>query len=166
MNISKTLLAAVAATCIALLGAALYLQLAQNMYPCPYCILMRYAFSAVALFCIVALALPAMARRVVTGAGVLFALIGAALAGKHAWILAHPDTSCGMEPWENAMNHLPTAEMFPKLFKATGMCTDIYEPIMGLEIPEWALLWFLLLAAALVAAIALDRKNGGRKLFK
>jgi disulfide bond formation protein DsbB len=35
------------------------------------------------------------------------------------------------------------------VFKADGLCSAPYPPILGLTIPQWALFWFVLLALAL-----------------
>ena len=59
MKSSKSLFLSVALLCIALLGAALYLQIVEEMMPCPLCIIQRYLFVAIAIIAIV------LVRRVV-----------------------------------------------------------------------------------------------------
>jgi disulfide bond formation protein DsbB len=145
MKLSKSLLLFTALICIALLGAALYLQYVEHMQPCPLCIIQRYAFAAIALICIVFALLPAAAMRFGAGLATLVALGGAGTASWHLWVMAHPGTSCGIDPLETALNHIPTANLMPFLFNADGMCTTPYAPIFGLSIPQWSLIWFLLL---------------------
>jgi len=53
MKSTKSSLLLVALICIALLGAALYLQIVQEMAPCPLCIIQRYLFAAIAIICII-----------------------------------------------------------------------------------------------------------------
>lgn len=150
MKNSKFVLLAIALASIGLLGAGLYLQLAKNMLPCPLCIIQRYAFAAVALICLAAAFLPAKAMRLGAGVGLLAALSGAGVAGWHLWIKAHPSVSCGIDPLETSLNKIFTAELLPTLFKADGLCTTEYAPILALSIPQWSLAWFLLFIAALI----------------
>jgi disulfide bond formation protein DsbB len=46
------------------------------------------------------------------------------------------------------------SDWFPALFQADGLCTTEYDPILGLSIPQWALVWFAAFAITL-ALIAL-----------
>jgi protein dithiol:quinone oxidoreductase len=149
MKPSKSLLLFVAFVSLALLGAALYLQYGKHMQPCPLCIIQRYAFAALALLCILFAILPQAATRFGAGLATLAALAGAGTAGWHLWVVAHPGTSCGIDPMETALNHIPTARLMPFLFNADGFCTTPYAPIFGLSIPAWSLIWFLVLALML-----------------
>jgi len=142
MKTSKPVLLAVGIASLALIGAALYLQHVDDMLPCPLCIIQRYLFIGVALVCFVAAALPRNALRIGARIGALAALGGAGVAGWHVWIQAHPSLSCGIDPLETALNKYPTANLMPYLFKADGMCTTPYPPLLGLSIPQWSLLWF------------------------
>jgi disulfide bond formation protein DsbB len=145
-------------TSLALLGVALYLQHGMDMLPCPLCVLQRYAFAAIALICLIAALLPAQAARIGAGFGALAALSGAGVAIYHLWVKAHPAVSCGIDPLETSLNRIPTAELLPFLFFADGLCTTDYPPILGLSIPQWALLWFVILAIALAAAALRSRR--------
>lgn len=149
MNHTKSILILSALTCLALLGVGLYLQHVQQMAPCPLCIIQRYAFAAIAVIGLVFALLPSTASRTGAGLGVLAALAGAAVAGRHLWVKANPDLSCGIDPLETALNRVPTAEWMPFLFKADGFCSAEYDPILGLSIPQWSLLWFIGLAIVL-----------------
>ncbi|MBS0309532.1 MAG: disulfide bond formation protein B [Proteobacteria bacterium] len=149
MKSSKSILFALAVIAFALIGAALYLQLVEHMLPCPLCIMQRYAFLAVGVICLIAALLPPKAARIGAGFGLLAALAGAGVAIHHLWILAHPGMSCGIDPLETALNKIFSAKLLPVLFKADGMCTADYAPILGLSIPQWSLTWFVILAIAL-----------------
>lgn len=157
MKSAKIMLISVALSAIALLGVGLYLQFMRDMAPCPLCILQRYAFVAVALLCGVMLALPAAATRVGAALATLAALTGAGIAGWHLWVKAHPIMSCGIDPLETSLNKIITAEWLPFLFKADGFCTTEYDPILGLSISQWSLIWFAFFMLAL-GSIALRRR--------
>jgi disulfide bond formation protein DsbB len=149
MKTSKPVLLAVAFASIALLGVALYLQFVERMLPCPLCIIQRYAFAAVALICLIAATLPRSGNRAGAGLGLLAALSGAGVAGWHLWVKAHPTVSCGIDPLETSLNTIPTAKLLPFLFKADGLCTTEYAPILGLSIPQWSLAWFMVFVIVL-----------------
>lgn len=150
MKNSKAVLLAVAFISLALLAVALYLQHVKNMQPCPLCVIQRYAFAVVAIVCLIAAFLP---RGAIKGSAVLAAvtsLAGAGVAGWHLYIKAHPAVSCGIDPLETSLNTIPTANLLPFLFKADGLCATEYAPIFGLSIPQWSLIWFVLLALVLL----------------
>ena len=149
-KLAKPLLLFVAIACIAMLGAGLYLQLALEMQPCPLCILQRYAFAAVALLCLITLFLPTTMLRVGAALSAMASITGAGIAIRHLWIKAHPTISCGIDPLETSLNKIFIARWFPTLFQADGLCTTEYDPIFGLSIPQWALVWFAIFAIALI----------------
>lgn len=153
MKNSKSLLLFVALACFALLGAALYLQLVEHMLPCPLCIIQRYAFALVGLLCLLAALLPMGPGKVAAGLAGLIALAGVGTAGWHIWVQAHPGVSCGIDPLETALNTIPTATLLPILFKADGLCATPYAPILGLSIPQWSLLWFVLFVVVLARVV-------------
>lgn len=146
MKSSKLILLAVAIACIGMLAVGLYLQLVLAMLPCPLCVMQRYAFAALALICLIGASLPTAARRFASGLACVAALSGAGIAIRHLWVKAHPTVSCGIDPLETALNKTFLANSFPLLFQADGLCTTDYPPILGLSIPQWALVWFIAFA--------------------
>jgi len=155
MKTLRPVLLTVAAICLMLLGVALYLQHALDMLPCPLCVIQRYAFAAVAVFCLVGAFLPRTGAAVAAALAGLSALAGAGVAGWHLWIKSQPSASCGIDPLETSLNTIPSAKLLPFLFEANGLCSTEYPPILGLSIPQWSLIWFVLLF--LVLAYALRR---------
>jgi disulfide bond formation protein DsbB len=150
MKNSRSLLLLIALSCFALLGAGLYLQLVEHMLPCPLCIIQRYAFVAVGLFCLLGALLQGVARTAASLLAALAAIAGVGTASWHLWVQAHPGVSCGIDPMETALNTIPSATLLPLLFKADGLCATPYAPILGLSIPQWSLLWFVLFVLVLV----------------
>lgn len=141
----------VALACLALLAFALYLQVVEEMQPCPLCIIQRYFFMLVAAFALAAAFLPERAGRVSVTLATLAATAGAATAIWHLYVRSHPSVSCSIDPLETALNQLPTARLWPQMFIADGLCSAPWPPILGLQIPTWSLIWFAILGLALVA---------------
>jgi disulfide bond formation protein DsbB len=143
---------AIAAISIALVGAALYLQHAKDMLPCPLCVIQRYLFLGIAIFSLIG----AFAGKIKAFAGLalLSALGGLGVVGKHLYVLAHPGFSCGIDPMETVLNKIPTATMLPWLFRADGLCEAAQDTVLGLPCPQWSAVWFVLLTLALVWVLA------------
>jgi len=148
MPASRTVLLIVAAVSFALIGAALFLQHAHDMQPCPLCVIQRYLFLAIGIAALVG----AFAGKIKLGAGValLAALGGLGVVGKHLYVLANPGFSCGIDPMETMLNKIPTATLLPWLFQADGLCENATDGIFGLSIPQWSAVWFVLLTLTLV----------------
>ncbi len=145
---SRTLLILSAVSCIGLLSFALYLQHFKDMQPCPLCVLQRYAYLVIAIASLIG----AISNKPKLGAGLglIGGLAGAGTAGYHLWVQAHPAVSCGRDPLEAALNQLFTAQWLPSMFKADGMCTSAYDPILGLSIVQWSMAWFTGLTLVLI----------------
>lgn len=150
MKNTKTLLVAVGIVALALVGFALYLQHGKDMLPCPLCVIQRYIYVGLALVCFIVAALPSGLTRAGTGLAALTALSGVGVAGWHLWIKAHPNVSCGIDPLETSLNKIFTAELLPFLFKADGLCTTEYAPILGLQTPSWSFIWFSIFSIVLL----------------
>lgn len=153
MKTSKSIFLFVFLGSILLLGAAVYLQLVEKMLPCPLCVLQRYAFFVLAVCALVGLFMPVGADKVGATAALLASFTGIGLAGWHLWIKAHPGLSCGIDPMEASLNMLPPAKAIPLLFQADGLCTTEYPPFLGLSIPMWSMIWFLIFSIALLTVL-------------
>jgi disulfide bond formation protein DsbB len=156
MTNTRTALLAIAVTALALVGVALYLQHAHDMLPCPLCVLQRYAFLGIALFCLIG----AFTKKPVIGTSLALAsgIAGLGVVGKHLYVLANPGFSCGIDPLTTTLNQIPTATLMPWLFKADGWCEAATDQIIGLSIPQWSAIWFAALTLAL--ALLLMRRRG------
>jgi disulfide bond formation protein DsbB len=152
MPSSRNTLLLIAAVSIALVGAALYLQHAKDMLPCPLCVIQRYLFLGIAIFSLIG----AFANKIKALAtlALLCALGGLGTVGKHLYVLAHPGFSCGIDPMETMLNKVPTATMLPWLFRADGLCEAAQDTVLGLNVPQWSAVWFVLLTAGLVWVLA------------
>jgi disulfide bond formation protein DsbB len=152
MPSSRNALLLIAAVSLALVGAALYLQHAKDMLPCPLCVIQRYLFLGIAIFSLIG----AFANKIKALAtlALLCALGGLGVVGKHLYVLAHPGFSCGIDPMETVLNKIPTATMLPWLFRADGLCEAAQDTVLGLNVPQWSAVWFAILTAGLVWVLA------------
>jgi disulfide bond formation protein DsbB len=137
---------ALAVVALALLGGALYLQVYAHEDPCPLCILQRYAYLLIAIF-----ALAGAATRTWRGVRIaeilvlLASLGGLVAAAQLVWVQAKPSFGCGYDALQPIVDALPLAKLLPSVFKVAGLCETVYPPILGLLLPQWAMLGFALI---------------------
>lgn len=158
MNRTKTLLLFTFFACAGLLGFGLYMQTVWDMLPCPLCVLQRYAFAFIGIGSLLALVAPKFLRGVAMSS-LLFSLAGAGLATYQLWVISQPPGSCGADPLSGPLNSFFVAQLFPTMFKAIGLCETPYDPILGLSIPAWALVWFTLFGLVAVAILICNKKE-------
>lgn len=151
MQIMNRRLAYLAGTlaCAALLGYGLWLQHVDGLEPCPLCVFQRIAFIALGLIFLAA-AIHGPGRRgaiVYAVLGVVAAAAGAGIAGRHVWLQNLPADkvpACG-PGLQYMIEQFPLARMIEKVLSGSGECASVDWSFLGLTIPGWALLWFVLL---------------------
>lgn len=138
-----------ALTVAALFGAALYLQYVLRQDPCPLCMVQRVIFIAIgALFFIAALHNAGrIGSRVYSVLVALFAAGGVAVAARHIWIQHLPkDQVPGCGPGlEYMLQNFPMSEVWQELLHGSGECAAKGWTFLALGIPEWSLVWYVLL---------------------
>lgn len=148
---ARRLFALIFLICVGLLGYALYLQHAQGLDPCPWCVVQRLGFMLVGAIALVA----ALHGRGVAGYatfGFLAALAGAAAGAYHVWLQSDPvrAAKCIGSTVELVLDKLAIGKLAPGLLQYDGPCTLKPWSFLGLSIPEWSLTWFVILAIALL----------------
>jgi len=131
-----------------LFATAMYMQHVMYLDPCPLCIVTRVIVLIFAILFLVNLLINPVkfGRRI---SGVLFtlaSLAGVIVSGRHSWLQIYPPESegaCGpgLHHW---MDTLPAQEVLQKIFKGTAECSDKSLNIIGLTIPNWNLIFFLI----------------------
>ncbi len=143
------------------MAAALYLQHGLGFAPCPLCVLQRMGFVAAAVFAAGALfAGRAQRLRLVFGVlAILGAIAGGGVAVWHSFLVAYPpeSMSCGRS-FEWFHEDFPLGVWLPKLFRGDGDCFQVDWTLLGLNIPQWAAVMFVVLIVLLIAGIAATNK--------
>lgn len=138
--------------CLGLLGFAEYLQHGLGLDPCPWCIAQRLVYIAIALDALVAaLHRPGPAGTMVyAGIGALLGLAGAVAAGYHIYLQNDPKraASCIGSWLERALDASKIGKAIPPLLQYDGTCTPKPWSFLSLSIPEWSLVWFVILFIA------------------
>ena len=158
----RTLMLVGAVVCFALIGFAIYSQLQWGLEPCPLCIFQRLAFAALGVVLLIAGIHAPRGRSGRTTYGLLgfaAAAVGVGIAGRHVWLQMHPPgfATCGA-PFAFMRETMDTPTLIQKVLTGSGDCGTVDWTFLGLSMPAWSLVWFLLLAAiALFAGLRTRR---------
>lgn len=135
--------------CLSMLLVAGYFQFIEHLDPCPLCILQRLMVLAVGLVFLLGLVHNPIdtGRRVYGFLVVLFAGLGAAIAGRHVWLQSVPEEqvpSCG--PGLNfILDNFPISQAIDMVLRGSGECADVLWTLLGLSIPAWTLVAFVVM---------------------
>ena len=152
--------AAVSVLSLALLGYAYYSEYALGYEPCPLCILQRVAFMVMALGALAgALHGSRGGLRWLYGV-IVFAggIWGLATAGRHLWLQSMPSDQvpeCG-PGFDFMLEYFSLVEAITSAFTGSGECAEVDWAFLGLAMPAWTLIWYVLLM--LVTALAMRKR--------
>ena len=152
--------------CTTVIGYALYLQLVINLLPCPFCIAQRIAYWLVGLTAIFAFVHNprGLGRKIYYSFITVFSLSGLVLALHHSWIIRYPEAfQCGISAEEEFLNGLSIANWWPSMFEANGDCADVKWEFMSLTIPNWSVIFFLLILITSVYMLFTSRNQKPNK---
>lgn len=145
-----------------LVGLALVIQTKYSLEPCPLCISQRMVFMGVGLlFLIACIVNPAtLWRKVLAALQVAAALGGAGVAIRHWYLQAYKDeiiADCGVG-FDYMFDNFPLRKAFSLVFKGTGDCAAIDWKLLGLTLPQLALIAFIALAVYAIYLANLKNK--------
>ncbi|MGH8691361.1 MAG: disulfide bond formation protein B [Burkholderiales bacterium] len=137
--------------CALLLGFGYYLQYVRGLEPCPLCLVQRgFFYLVLAVFLAAAMHGPAgRIAALYSSLAALFALGGAATAGRQLWLQSLPADkvpACGPDLYF-MLENFPLSRTLEKLFHGTGECAVVDWSFLGLSIAGWSFAWFLAFAA-------------------
>lgn len=148
---AAALLLTAAVVSLGAVGAALVSQHVFNLQPCPWCVLQRVVFVAIAIAALLGLLLRApLARRVAAGAMLLLAAGGLAAALWQHFVAAS-STSCNLTLADRIVGGLRLDSLWPEVFAAYASCADAAVKLVGVPYEFFSLALFAALAAGAVA---------------
>ena len=136
--------------CLALLAYAYYAQFQLGLQPCPLCIFQRVGVIAVGVFFLLAaLHGPGATGRKIYGAlAALSAVAGGAVAAWHVYLQNLPADrvpACG-PGLDYMMDVFSFGETLRMVFTGSGECAVSDWSFLGLSMPAWVLVAFVVLA--------------------
>ena len=144
----------IAIACIAAVAAALVSQHLFGMEPCPWCVLQRVIFLAIAAVCVLGLILRGAAGR---GLAALLALL-LALAGVAAALWQHyyaaASASCNLTLADKILNALTLPSLLPDVFSPRATCADAAVSLIGIPYDFWSLALYVVVALVALSVLA------------
>jgi len=133
----------------------LYLQNVVGLDPCPMCIVQRYAFIGVGVFCLLAACCRRRGWRAVWGVlAIVVAGFGALTAARQSWLQWHPPAfaTCGRDLY-STIESFPLERAIPMIFRGGGDCTVVDWTFLGGSIANWSFIWLVLAIVAILALL-------------
>jgi protein dithiol:quinone oxidoreductase len=132
-----------------LFGFGLFLQYVLHLQPCPLCMVQRVVFIIIgALFLIAALHnAKQFGAKLYSILIVIASLGGVAVASRHIWLQSLPKDqvpACG-PGLDYMLKHFPLSDVWQELLHGSGDCAEKVWSFLFLGIPEWSLVWYVLL---------------------
>ena len=135
---------------LASVGIALYTQHGLGMMPCPWCVLQRLIFLAIAATAWLGLALgAALPRRAMALLMLLLAASGVAAALWQHFVAA-ASASCNRTLADHVMSGLGLDNLAPAVFAPYASCADAAATLLGVPYEFYSLTLFVMLAAVAV----------------
>ena len=141
-----TLLLGIAGLSLVAVAVALWTQHALGMEPCPWCVLQRLIFVAIAL-----VALPGLVWRgafVQLLSALLILALGLSGVAAALWqhFVAAATDSCKLTLAERIISGLGLDGSLPEIFQARASCADAAVRLWGLPYEAWSLILFMLIS--------------------
>ena len=151
---TTALLAGTALVCIGAVAAALVSQHVFDMQPCPWCVLQRVLFLAIALACGLGLLWRSRVGRLVSTA--LALLLAAAGIAAALWqhFQAAASASCNLTLADKIVSgFLQLDSLLPDVFSPRASCADAAVNLLGVPYDFWSLALFVLLDGVLTLVL-------------
>ena len=147
----RELNALIVLVCSLALGFALLLEYAYGYLPCPLCMIQRLCVVMLGATATLALLfkVTGLYRQVWAALTGLFALAGAFFSSRQLWLQSLPaDAVPACSPGvDYIFNVMPLSKALLFMMQGSGECAEVVWRFLGLSIPGWSLLVFLVLLA-------------------
>jgi disulfide bond formation protein DsbB len=151
---STRLFAVVGLASLGAVGAALVSQHVFGMQPCPWCVLQRVIFLAIAIACIAGLVWRSAAGRTVAASFAIVLAVSGVAAALWQHFQAAASASCNLTIADKIVSGwLGLDSLWPDVFSPRASCADAAVNLLGVPYEFWSLALFVLLALALVRAL-------------
>jgi len=144
---ARSLAAALFLLALAAVGAALFTQYAWDMQPCPWCVLQRVVFLAIALAALPALLFGAAWARWLSGGLVVLLALGGAAAALWQHFVAASSTSCALTWADRWIRNAGLDELLPQVFAAYASCAESKVNLFGVPYEFYSLALFIVLGS-------------------
>ena len=147
----RALLLAAVLVPLAAVAAALVSQHVYDMQPCPWCVLQRVVFVAIALAALPGLLVNRIGVRRASAAAVLTLSLCGVAAALWQHFVAASSVSCNMTLADRIVGGLGLDGLAPQVFAAYASCADAAVKIAGISYEFYSLALFIALGLAAIA---------------
>lgn len=133
------------------ISAAFYFQYYRDMQPCPLCMMQRICAFMLGMLCLMGLCLSTLKRaRMVAVFQAFFATAGLYFSLRQVWLQLVPDeqTQACLPSLDILMRYFPWQDVVHALFWGEGGCAEVSWQWLGLSMPMWAALYFVVVLIA------------------
>ena len=153
MQRPSALFGGTAIVCVAALSAALVSQHVFGMEPCPWCVLQRLIFVAIALACVIGLVWRAAAGRTLAASLALLLALSGIAAGLWQHFVAAKSQSCNLTLADRIITGLQLDTLLGDVFSPRASCADAAVDLLGVPYVFWGLALYVLIALAAVQVL-------------
>ena len=148
------LLAGTALGCLGAVAAALVSQHVFDMQPCPWCVLQRVIFLAIALACGLGLLWRSGVGRLISTALALLLAASGIAAALWQHFQAAASASCNLTLADKIVSGLLQLDsLLPDVFSPRASCADAAVNLLGVPYDFWSLALFVLIGAVLIEVL-------------
>lgn len=153
---TTALFAFVAVVSLGALVAALVSQHVYDMQPCPWCVLQRLVFCAIAVFALLGLVWRGAAGGRVAGTFALLLAFAGIAAALWQQLVAAKSESCNLTLADRIVGATTLDRLLPDVFEARASCADAAVSLLGVPYAYWAAACFAVCAIALLRILRLS----------
>ena len=153
---TTALFAFVAVVCVAALAIALTSQHVYDMQPCPWCVLQRLIFCAIAVFALLGLVWRGAAGGRVAGTFALLLAFAGIAAALWQQMVAAKSESCNLTLADRIVGATTLDHLLPDVFEARASCAEAAVSLLGVPYAYWAAACFAVCAIALLRIVRLS----------
>ena len=149
--------AAIALASVGAVAAALVSQHVYGMEPCPWCVLQRLIFVAIAIVAAIGVVWRSRAGRWTIGLGTMVLADAGIAAALWQHFVAAKSDSCNLTLADRIVGGLKLDSLLPDVFSPRASCADAAVDLLGVPYEFWSLALYLLISLAAVMVLLRSR---------
>lgn len=164
MSSSRHVFFLIAAACLAMILAALYMQHGMGLTPCYLCIVQRVFVITTGVIALLAFVHNPgiLGIRIYGALTALSAMAGSGFSIRQLWLQSLPEDqvpACG-PPADYLLESFSLSESLPLLLRGDGNCAKVEWSLFGVSIAGWVLMAFAVLALSALWQLWRPRRAG------
>jgi len=150
-KITRRVPLALAAISVLAVAAAVASQQWFDMRPCPWCILQRIIFLAIAVLCLLTAFVPSRRMRIGLNLATFAFAVSGVVAATYQHVVAAKLFSCNLTFADRVITALGVELVWPLLFQVTATCAEAAVTVLGVPFEFYSLTLFALIALVAMA---------------